>query len=259
MTNLVNIIDQASLTDANELERAQDQETERRNEEIREELKRLCIEIEAKGLAECRQTDITSNVIKMTDNKPIRHKVRPVPYHCREEFQQIIRDQLAVCIIRPSTSATCSPVNLVLKEDGSLRLTIDYRKVNNATEPDPYPLPRIDDIIVHLSKNKVFSKIDLANGYYQVKMHPDSIKYTTFISEFGKHEKFAMPMGLKNAGSTFQRMMDKVLENLIGEIFFVYLDDIIIFSEDVESHQERVKMVIDRLKQNGLQLKLKKC
>ena len=140
-----------------------------------------------------------------------------------------------------------------------MRLTIDYRKVNNATEPDTYPLPRIDDIIAHLSKNKVFSKIDLANGYYQVKMHPDSIKYTTFISEFGKHEYLAMPMGLKNAGSTFQRMMDKVLENLIGEICFVYLDDIIIFSEDIESHQERVKKVIDRLKQNGLQLKLKKC
>ena len=90
-------------------------------------------------------------------------------------------------------------------------------------------------------------------------MHPDSIKYTTFISEFGKHEYLAMPMGLKNAGSTFQRMMDKVLENLIGEICFVYHDDIIIFSEDVESHQERVKMVIERLRQNGLQLKLKKC
>ena len=190
MINLVDIIDQVSLTEANETQHAQDQETERRTEKIREELKRLCIEIESKGLAECRETDITSHVIKMTDNKPIRHKVRPVPYHCREEFQQIIRDQLAAGIIRPSTSATCSPVNLVLKEDRSLRLTIDYRKVNN-------------DIIVHLSKNKIFSKIDLENGYYQVKMHHDSIKYTTFISEFCKQEYLAMPIGLKNAGSTF--------------------------------------------------------
>ena len=146
----------------------------------------------------------------MTDNKPIRHKVRPVPYHCRKEFEQIIKDQLQAGIIRPSTSATCSPVNLVLKEDGSLRLTIDYRKVNNATLPDPYPLPRIDDIIARLAKNKFFSKIDLANGYYQIKMHRDSIKFTTFISEFGKHEYLAMPMGLKNAGSTFQRMMEVV-------------------------------------------------
>ena len=197
--------------------------------------------------------------MRMKDTKPIKHKIRPVPYHCRKEFEQIIKDQLAAGIIQPSKAATCSPVNLVLKEDGSLRLTIDYRKINNATEPDPYPLPRIDDIIARLAKNKVFSIIDLANGYYQVKMHPESIKYTTFISEFGKFEYLAMPMGLKNAGSTFQRMMDKVLEGLVGEICFVYLDDIIIFSEDVESHEGRVKQVLDRLKTNCLQIKLKKC
>ena len=89
-------------------------------------------------------------------------------------------------------------------------------------------------------------------------MHPESIKYTTFISEFGKFEYLAMPMGLKNAGSTFQRMMEKVLEGLIGETCFVYLDDIIIFSEDVETHEERVKQVLERLKTNGLQIKLKK-
>ena len=120
-------------------------------------------------------------------------------------------------------------------------------------------MPRIDDIIARLAKNKIFSKIDLANGYYQVKMHPNSIKYTTFISEFGKPEYLAMPMGLKNAGSTFQRMMDNVLEGLVGEICFVYLDDIIIFSEDIEKHEQRVKQVLERLKTNGLQIKLKKC
>ena len=148
---------------------------------------------------------------------------------------------------------------MVLKEDGLLRLTIDYQKVNYTTLPDPYPLPRIDDIIARFAKNKFFSKIDLANGYYQVKMHKDSIKFTTFISEFGKLEYLVMPIGLKNAGSTFQRMMDKVLEGLIGEICFVYLDDIIIFSEDLEGHEERVKQVLDRLKSNGLQIKIKKC
>ena len=99
----------------------------------------------------------------------------------------------------------------------------------------------------------------MANGYYQVRMHPNSNKYTTFISKFGKHEYLAMPMGLKNAGSTFQRMMDKVLEGLIGEICFVCLDDITIFSADIEIHKHRVKQVLERLKTNGLQIKLKKC
>ena len=256
--NLVKIINRSSSTEHSNAtsEHTQD-DWEKRAEEIRSEIKRACIKIESKGLAECRQTNITSYEMRMKDTKPIRHKIRPVPYHCRKESEQIIKDQLAAGIIQPSKAATCSPVNLVLKEDGSLRLTIDYRKIN-AIEPDPYLLPRIDDIIARLAKNKVFSKIDLANGYYQVEMHPES-KYTTFISEFGKFEYLAMPMGLKNAGSTFQRMMDKVLEGLVGEICFVYLDDSIIFSEDVERHEERVKQVLDRLKTNGLQIKLKKC
>ena len=128
-------------------------------EEVRAELRRICIEIESKELAECKQTAIKSHKIVMKDTKPIKHKISPVPYHCREEFHQIIKDKLAAGIIRPSNSATWSPVNLVLKEDGSLRLTIDYRNVNNATESDPYPLPRINDIIARLAKNKIFSKI----------------------------------------------------------------------------------------------------
>ena len=90
-------------------------------------------------------------------------------------------------------------------------------------------------------------------------MHKDSIIFTTLISEFGKHEYLAMPMGLKNAGSEFQRMIDKLLEGLIGEICFVYLDNIIIFSEDIDSFEARVKEVLDRLKKNGLQIKIKNC
>ena len=88
------------------------------------------------------------------DTKPIKHKIRPVPCHCTKEFEQIIKDQLAAGIIQPSKASTCSPVNLVLKEDGSLRLTIDIWRINNATEPVPYPLPRIDDIIALLAKRQ---------------------------------------------------------------------------------------------------------
>ena len=132
--NLVEIIDQASLTEHTQpSEEDNKNDWEKKAEEIRSELKRVSIEIESKGLAECRQTDITSHEIKMKDTKPIKHKVRPVPYHCRKEFEQIIKDQLAAGIIRPSDSSACSPVNLVLKEDGSLRLTIDYRLTRNQT------------------------------------------------------------------------------------------------------------------------------
>ena len=112
-------IDQAPLTEHPLLTEGDNQDDwEKRAEEIRSELKRVCIGIESKGLAECQQTDITSHEINVMDTKAIRHKVRPVPYHCRKEFEQIIKDQLAAGIIRPSDSSTCSSVNLVLKEDG---------------------------------------------------------------------------------------------------------------------------------------------
>ena len=155
--NVVDIIEQSTRVESQDIEIREDWET--KAEEIRSELKKICIEIESKGLAECRQTDITSHKIEMTDNKPIRHKVRPVPYHCRKEFEQIIKDQPTAGIIRQSASATCSPVNLVLKEDGSLRLTIDYKMVNNAALPDPYPLPRIDAIIARLAKTDISQKL----------------------------------------------------------------------------------------------------
>ena len=110
--NLVEIINKASLTEHPKTSEEDDTNGwEKKAGEIRSELKRICIEIESKGLAECRQTEITSHEIKMKDNKQIRHKVRPVPYHCRKEFEQIIKDQLAAGIIRPSDSSTCSPVN----------------------------------------------------------------------------------------------------------------------------------------------------
>ena len=99
MINLINVMNQSSLAEAQE-EQPTTEVSEKKMEEIRSELKHLCIEIESKGLAECKQTDITSQKIEMTDNKPIRHRVRPVPYHCREEFHQIIKDQLAAGIIR---------------------------------------------------------------------------------------------------------------------------------------------------------------
>ena len=110
--SIYQIIDQASLTvhPKTTNEDTQD-EWEKRAQEIRSELKRACIEIESKGLAECRQTDITSHEMKMKDTKPIKHKIRPVPYHCMKEFEQIIKDQLAAWIIQPSKAATCSPVN----------------------------------------------------------------------------------------------------------------------------------------------------
>ena len=176
LSNIEQTEDSARLQNSSELfcgegtnnETSEEEKFNKRVDEVRAELRKIYIELGSKGFAECKQILWTSLAIKkvMKDTKPIKHRIRPVTYHCREEFHQIVKDQLAAGIIRPSTSAMWSPVNLVLKEYGSLRLTIDNRKVNNATEADPYPLPRIDDIISQLAKNKIFSKIGFIQTLY---------------------------------------------------------------------------------------------
>ena len=124
---------------------------------------------------------------------------------------------------------------------------------------DTYPLPRIDDILSRLSENRFYSKIDLSSGYYQISMDPESRKYTAFVCEFGLFEYVAMPMGLKNACATFQRLMDHVLKDLIGVACYVYMDDIIVFGKDVNEHCQRVHQIVERLRVFELKIKSKKC
>ena len=132
-------------------------------------------------------------------------------------------------------------------------------KVNNVTVKDAYPIPRIEDLFTYLCKATLFSTLDLASGYYQVAMKPESQQYTAFSCEFGFFEYKVMPMGLTNACATFQRLMNTVLDGLIGECCLVYLDDIIIYSNSIEEHLQHVKRVAERLRTNNLKIKLSKC
>jgi hypothetical protein len=140
-----------------------------------------------------------------------------------------------------------------------LRLTIDFRKVNNCTIKDSFPLPRIDDLFTHLAKAKIFSSIDLASSYHQVKLDEDSRQYTAFATQWGFYEYTVMPMGLCNSCATFQRLLNKVLEGYLGVWCLVYLDDILIFSNDEESHRKHVELVIQRLREYNLKIKPSKC
>jgi hypothetical protein len=146
----------------------------------------------------------------------------------------------------------------VKKKDGSIRVTQDFRKLNSVTVKDAYPIPRIDSMLHKLAGAKLFTTIDLASGYYQVGLSEESKQYTAFGCEFGFYEYNVMPMGLTNACATFQRMMNKVFDGLIGQCCFVYLDDIIVFSTEVEDHRKHVKMIINRLREFLLRVKTKK-
>ena len=163
-------------------------------------------------------------------------------------------------IIRPSTSPWASPVVLVKKRDGSTRFCVDYRKLNDLTLKDAYPLPRPDDLIDSLADAKWFSTMDLSSGYWQVEMEPESRAKTAFAtSRNGIFEFNVMPFGLANAPSTFERLMDSVLKNLAWEECLVYLDDIISFGTTFEQELTRLTRIFDRLQAAKLKLKPSKC
>ena len=149
------------------------------------------------------------------------------------------------------------------KKDGSLCFCIDYRSLNSVTKTDPFPLPRIDDLLDQLGNAKYFSTLDLAAGYWQVQLHPDAREKSAFVTHQGLHEFRVMPFGLKNAPAVFQRLMQKVLMGLnpgTGHDFVVvYLDDILVFSETFEAHLVHLQQVLDRFKMAGLKLKPSKC
>ena len=159
-------------------------------------------------------------------------------------------------IIEPAVSGWTSNVVLVRKKEGSLRFCIDYRRLNEASQKDAYPLPRIDTCHDAMNGARWFSTFDLRSGYHHVLMDEKSANKTTFSETFRFR---VMPFGLTRAPATFQRLMDLVMSGLNLEVCLVYLDDIIVFSADVPGHLVRLRAVYARLRAAGLKLKPSKC
>lgn len=137
-------------------------------------------------------------------------------------------------------------------------MVIDYRKLNENTIDDKYPLPNISDILDKLGKCNYFSTLDLANGFHQIEMRQEDIPKTAFSTDTGHYEFRRMPFGLKNAPSTFQRVMNNILRGLQNEICAVYLDDIIIFSTSLQEHIERLRTIFQRLRDSNFKVQLDK-
>ena len=171
----------------------------------------------------------------------------------------MLQEMLDQGIIRHSKSSFASPIVLVKKKDGSLRLCVDYRQLNDRTVKDSFPLPRIEETLEALGGATFFSSLDLAHGYFQVRMHPDSIGKTAFRVPWGLYEFLRMPQGLTNSPSTFQRTMEFILGDLNLSKIVLYLDDILIFSTTFEEHLDRLDCVLSRLGEHGLKVKGKKC
>eukprot|EP00775_Hariotina_reticulata_P010619 gene10619-10777_t len=177
-----------------------------------------------------------------------------MPFAKYKEVKRHVQEMLDLGIIRPSNSPWAAPVHLVPKKDGSTRLVVNYRGINAVTRKDAYPIPRMDDLLNNISKCKVMTSIDCWRGYFQVPMHPDSVERTAFITPFALYEFLVTPFGLTAAPATFQRLVNQALHEYVGDFCFVYLDDILIFSESNEDHFRHVHLVFEALRSIGLRI-----
>ena len=177
----------------------------------------------------------------------------------REEVKRQITDLLAKGYIEPSSSPYGAPVLFVEKKDGTLRMCIDYRMLNKITIRDRYPLPRIDDLFDKAAGCTVFSSIDLQAGYHQIRITPEDVPKTAFVTPLGQFQFKVLCFGLTNAPATFQRVMDNVFKHLIGKSVALYLDDCLCMSPNMESHVVHLEEVLETLRKNRLFAKRSKC
>jgi hypothetical protein len=147
----------------------------------------------------------------------------------------------------------------VRKVDGSLRLCIDYRGLNEVTRKDAYPLPRVDDALDDLKDANFYTHLDLAYGFWQVRVRDQDVHKTDFQTLDGLMEWVAMPFGLCDSPTTFQRMMNDILCDFLHKFVTVYLDDVCIYSCTHEEYLEHMRLVLQIFKEEGLKLRLKKC
>ena len=204
-------------------------------------------------------TSLVTHQINTGSSQPIRQPTRRLPLHKRAEADTLLKDMLKKGVIEPSSSPWTSPIVLVKKKDGSTRFCVDYRKLNEVTVKDSYPLPRIDDCLDALAGCSWFSNLDLCSGYWQVAMNEEDKPKTAFSTGNGLYQFTVMSFGLCNAPATFERLMEKVLSGLPWEVCLLYLDDIIVHGREFTEAIERLRTVLQRLRDAGLKLSPKKC
>jgi transposase InsO family protein/predicted aspartyl protease len=197
--------------------------------------------------------------INTGDHPPIRQPLRRQPYAHQAEIERNVQEMLAAKVIEPAQSPWQSNVLLVPKRDNTFRFTVDYRSVNNITVKDSYALPRIDACLDSLGGSEYFSTLDLRAGYWQTELASEDADKTAFCTRSGQYKFVVLSMGLCNAPSQFQRLMDLVLAGLTYESCLVFLDDIICFSRSFEEHLKRLGTIFERLAQANLKLRASKC
>lgn len=203
-------------------------------------------------------TNLIKHEIPLVDDVPVRQRYRRLPPSQYDVVKSHIQDLLEQGVVKPSCSPYSSPIVVVKKKDGSIRLCVDYRQLNAKTRKDAYPLPRIEESLDALTGARLFSTLDLASGYNQVPVAEKDQAKTAFCTLFALFEFQRMPFGLCNAPGTFQRLMERIFGDQRFHSLLLYLDDVVVFSSTFQQHLERLELVLGRLTQQGLKLKLEK-
>src|SRR5690606_21987625 len=175
------------------------------------------------------------------------------------ELKKQLEELTAAGFIQPSKSPFGAPILFVKKKDGSMRMCVDYRALNNVTVKNSYPLPRVDELFDQLTGAKFFSKIDLRSGYHQIRIKPEDVPKTAFRTRYGHFEFLVLPFGLTNAPATFMHLMHQAFRPYLDRFVLVFLDDILIYSRTLQEHEQHVRTVLDVLRKHQLYAKESKC
>lgn len=216
-------------------------------------------EVFASGDLDYGHTTAVKHKIRLSDPTPFKQRARPIHPSDYEAVHLHLKELFDANIIRESESLFASPIGIVKKKNGQIRLCVDYRKLNSQTIKDAYALPHIEEAFASLTGAKWFSVMDLKSGYYQVEMEEEDKHKTAFVTPIGFWEFNRMPQGVTNAPSTFQRVMEKCMGSFNHREVLVFLDDLIVFSSTPEEHEERLLRVLNRLRDFGLKLSPEKC
>ena len=204
-------------------------------------------------------TDRTTHVINVGNALPVKIPPRKTSFAEKELIESTVSDLLQSGKIKGSYSPWASPIVLVKKKDGTMRFCIDYRRLNDVTVKDAYPLPRIEDALDSLSGAKYFSALDLASAYWQIAMDPDSVDKTAFATHIGLFEWLVMPFGLSNAPATCERLMEQLFQGYQWNGVLVYLDDLVAYGRSWPEALKMLRVVFQKLREANLKLKPSKC
>lgn len=194
--------------------------------------------------------------IKVTSDAPIRKLPYKVPFKLLEPMKDEIKRLMKLGVVVESESSYASASFPILKRNGKIRLIEDYCTINSVTVKDAHPFPNMWEEVQSIPRSEFFSQIDLSMGYHQIRIAPDSRKYTAFVTPFDQYEYCRIPFGLCNAPRVFQRTM----RGMLGHLPFtrIFLDDILIFSETRDSHKDHLRQVLTILKTNNVSINFEK-